>query len=110
MRLSYKVILELQELRKAARIDIIKNPLQPNQENLDLYLEILDEMLKSKSKHADFIELEEDIAFLKEYVNQQVWIDVKRWLANMDGTLREFWSNYMDSLTKTEEDKNNMDV
>jgi hypothetical protein len=58
----------------------------------------LDELVKSKSKIADFDELKSDMEWLKEYYEEGSWSDVTRWLSNIDSTLRETFSQYMDAV------------
>jgi len=54
-------------------------------------------LVKSKSKIADYDELKSDIEWLKEYYEEESWNDAARWLTNIDSTLRETFSQYMDS-------------
>ena len=41
--------------------------------------------------------------WLNEYYEKQSWNDVTRWLTNIDSTLRETFSMYMDELKKSKE-------
>ncbi|MDF1883689.1 hypothetical protein JHD49_07030 [Sulfurimonas sp. SAG-AH-194-C21] len=59
---------------------------------------MLTELVQSKSKLADFDELKSDTVWLKEYYEEESWNDVTRWLSNIDGTLRETFSEYMEVL------------
>ena len=65
---------------------------------LDDVIHKLDEIVKSKSKIADFDELKSDIEWLKEYYEKESWSDVTRWLTNIDSTLRETFTKYMDGI------------
>jgi hypothetical protein len=70
----------------------------PNTLLLDEMICKLDELVKSKSKIADFDELKSDMEWLKEYYEEGSWSDVTRWLSNIDSTLRETFSQYMDAV------------
>jgi len=70
----------------------------PNTLLLDDVIQKLDELVKSKSKIADFDELKSDMEWLKEYYEEESWSDVTRWLTNIDSTLRETFSQYMENL------------
>ena len=58
----------------------------------------LEELLKSKSKIADFDELKSAMEWFKEYYEEESWNDVTRWLTNIDSTVREIFSQYMDGI------------
>jgi hypothetical protein len=68
----------------------------PNTLLLDEVIHKLDELVKSKSKVADYDELKSDIEWLKEYYEKESWNDVTRWLTNIDSTLRETFSRYVE--------------
>jgi hypothetical protein len=70
----------------------------PNTLLLDEVIYKLDELVKSKSKIADYDELKSDMEWLKEYYDEESWNDVTRWLTNIDSTLRETFSHYMEAL------------
>jgi len=70
----------------------------PNTILLDEVIFKLDKLVKSKSKIANFDELTSDLEWLKEYYRDESWNDVRRWLSNIDGTLRDTFSQYMEDL------------
>lgn len=70
----------------------------PNTILLDEVIDKLDELVKSKSKIADYDELKSDMEWLKEYYRDESWSDTTRWLTNIDSTLRETFSCYMEAL------------
>ncbi|MBC8495684.1 hypothetical protein H8D36_06025, partial [archaeon] len=45
-------------------------------------------------------ELRSDIEWLKEYYEEESWNDTARWITNIDSTLRETFSAYMDKIKK----------
>lgn len=67
---------------------------------LDEVIGNLEELVKSKSKIADYDELKSDMEWLKKYYAEESWNDVTRWLTNIDSTLRETFSSYMVVLTE----------
>ena len=72
----------------------------PNTQLLDEVIDKLEELVKSKSKIADYDELKSDMEWLKEYYRKESWNDVTRWLTNIDSTLRETFSCYMVIIKK----------
>lgn len=74
---------------------------------LDEVIEKLDELIDSKPKLADFDELKSDIEWLKEYYEEKSWNDATRWLTNIEGTLRDVFSCYMEELKKVRGKYNN---
>jgi len=77
----------------------------PNTTILDHLILKLRELTKSKSKYIDFDELKSDMEFLQEYCEEQSWSDVTRWLTNIDSTLRETFSHYMEELKNLKKTK-----
>lgn len=59
-----------------------------------------------KSKIADYDELKSDIEWLKEYYAEESWNDVTRWFTNIDGTLCETFSSYMETLREIRANEN----
>lgn len=108
MRINYELIKELCQMQVTAREQImttkLKNPTNPDTDELDVFIDKLEDMFTSKSKKADFEELKGDLEYIKEYVEEKSWSDVTRWLTNIDSSLREFWSNYMDALKEKDTD------
>ena len=70
----------------------------PNTILLDEAINKLHTLISSKSKLADFDELNSDMQWLQEYYEAKSWNDVTRWLTNIDSTLRETFSCYMKAL------------
>ena len=54
--------------------------------------------MKSKSKIVNYDELKSDMEWLKEYYEEESWSDVTRWLTNIDSTLREIFSQYIEAI------------
>lgn len=109
MLLKYEVVKEFSELITQARQEIrsSKNS-KPITLSLDKIIEKLDELIDTDSKLADYTELKSDMEWLNEYYEEQSWNDVTRWLTNIDSTLRETFSMYMDELKKSKEKFNSI--
>lgn len=78
----------------------------PNTILLDEVIDKLNELIKSNSNIVDYAELESDMEWLKEYYEEESWNDVARWLTNIDSTLRETFSCYMDALKEVRGNNN----
>ena len=102
MKFNYPTVKELTDLMTEARIKIRESRYLEtvDTELLDEAIEKLDELVSSKSKLADFDELRSDIEWLKEYYEEESWNDTARWITNIDSTLRETFSAYMDKIKK----------
>ena len=102
MKLNYPTVKELCQLMTDARINIrdTRHLETVNTELLDEVIEKLNELVASKSKLVDFDELKSDMEWLEEYYEEESWNDTTRWLTNIDSTLREAFSSYMDKLKK----------
>lgn len=105
MKFNYQTVTELTQLLTDARIKIINTKHLQNVDTdmLDEVIEKLDELVATKYKLADFDELKSDMEWLKEYYEEKSWNDTTRWLTNIDSTLRETFSCYMDKLKKIRE-------
>jgi hypothetical protein len=105
MKLNYQTVKELSQLITDARIKIrdTRNLETVDTKLLDEVIEKLHELIDSKSKLADFDELKSDMEWLEEYYEEKAWNDTTRWLTNIDSTLREAFSCYMDKLKKIRE-------
>lgn len=105
MKFNYPTVKELSELMGDARIKIRETRYLETVDThiLDEVIEKLNELVNSKSKLADFDELKSDIEWLEEYYEEESWNDTMRWITNIDSTLRETFSCYMDKLKKIRE-------
>ena len=101
MKLNYQLIKDMCELETEARVQIMitKEKGSPETDKLNEFIKQLKEMFKSKSKYADFDELKSDLEWIEEYYESQSWNDLTRWLTNIDSSLRDFWSSYIEALS-----------
>lgn len=96
MNLNHKTVKELSKQITEARIKIrdARDTLP-----LDKLIINLNLLVKSKSKNlVDYSELESDIRWLKKYYKEHSWNDVTRWLTNIDSSIREVFSCYIDAI------------
>jgi len=100
MNFNYQRVKQISDLLEEARINIINSRKlgTVDTKNLDKVIEELDELISLEIKLADFDELSSDIEWLEEYYEQKSWSDATRWLSNIDGTLREAFSQYTQKL------------
>ncbi|MFA6139000.1 MAG: hypothetical protein WC667_13075 [Sulfurimonas sp.] len=95
MKLGYDIVKELTQLMAEARKEI---KYKKDTALLDELIKKFEELVNSKSKLADYDELKSDIKWLKEYYDKKSWNDVTRWLTNIDSTLRETFSKYIEAI------------
>ena len=109
MKLNYPTVKELCQLMTDARIKIrdTRHMEVVDTKLLDEVIEKFNELVTSKSKLADFNELQSDIEWLEEYYEEKSWSNTMRWLTNIDSTLRESFSSYMEELKKVRGSHNN---
>jgi hypothetical protein len=104
-RLSYPKIKELREEIQALRIELHKSQSKETLERLDAFIVEIQKLTKSSSKYLDVNELHSDLEWIIEYYKKKEWPSVTRWLSNIDSTMYEMWSAYMNKL-KAEKNKN----
>ena len=103
MKFNYKTMKEISDLVIKTRDDFWKTRYKETSSSelmLDNVIELLEELVNSKSKLVDFDTLKSDIEFLKEYYKKKSWGDVIRWLSNINSELRDSFSKYMDEINK----------
>jgi len=106
-RLNYEKIKELCTEAQYLRVELNKSQSKEIRDRLDTFLEELRKLRKSTSKHLDSDEVISDVAWITQYVQKEEWDNVTRWLSNIDSSLREMWSGYMDSINKSKNEDTN---
>jgi hypothetical protein len=100
-RLNYEKIKELCTEAQYLRVELNKSQSKEIRARLDTFLQELHKLRKSTSKHLDSDEVMSDVAWITQYIKADEWNNVTRWLSNIDSSLREMWSHYMDSINKS---------
>ncbi len=100
-RLNYEKIKELTGEAQYLRVELNKSQSKEIRARLDIYLQELHKLQKSTSKYLDSDEVMSDVAWITQYIKADEWKNVTRWLSNIDSSLREMWSHYMDSINKS---------
>lgn len=100
-RLNYEKIKELCSEAQYLRVELNKSQSKEIRARLDTFLQELHKLQKSTSKHLDSDEVISDVAWITQYIKADEWNNVTRWLSNIDSSLREMWSHYMDSINKS---------
>lgn len=102
-RLNYARIKELCEEAESLRVELNKSQPKSTRDRLDGFIENIRKLSKSSSKHLNTDEINSDAEWIVEYYQKGEWSNVTRWLSNINSSLREMWSGYMDSLNKIQE-------
>lgn len=100
-RLNYEKIKELCTEAQYLRVELNKSQSKEMRARLDTFLQELHKLRKSTSKHLDSDEVMSDVAWITQYIKADEWNNVTRWFSNIDSSLREMWSHYMDSINKS---------
>ncbi len=100
-RLNYEKIKELCTEAQYLRVELNKSQSKEIRARLDTFLQELHKLRKSTSKHLDSDEVMSDVVWITQYIKADEWNNVTRWLSNIDSSLREMWSHYMDSINKS---------
>lgn len=100
-RLNYEKIKELCTEAQYLRVELNKSQSKEMRARLDTFLQELHRLRKSTSKYLDSDEVMSDVAWITQYIKADEWNNVTRWLSNIDSSLREMWSHYMDSIHKS---------
>jgi hypothetical protein len=104
-RLNYERVKELCIEAQYLRIELNKSQSKEICDRLEIFVEELRKLRKSTSKHLDSDEVMSDIEWILEYTRKGEWDNVARWLSNIDSSLREMWSGYMNSITKSKNEE-----
>lgn len=104
-RLNYERIKELCTEAQAIRVELHKSQSKEVRDRLDAFVEELRKLRKSTSKHLDSDEVISDMGWIIDYARTGEWLHVTRWLSNIDSSLREMWSNYMDSINRSKKEE-----
>lgn len=99
-RFSYAKIKELYTEAQEIRSELHKNQSEEVLERLDLFIDEIRKTTKSSSSYLNSDEVQSDLEWIIEYYEKKEWLNVTRWLSNIDGSLRDMWSDYMDKLKK----------
>ncbi|ADR34377.1 hypothetical protein Sulku_1716 [Sulfuricurvum kujiense DSM 16994] len=111
-RLNYERIKELCTEAQYLRVELNKSQTEDITKRLDTFIEELKQLQKSTSKYLDSDEVMSDLEWIVEYIHKEEWINVTRWLSNIDSSIREMWSHYIEQIIKhkkSTEMKNNID-
>lgn len=100
-RLNYERIKELCTEAQYLRVELHVSQSKEILNRLEAFIKELHNLKKSTSKHLDYEEVMSDLDWIIEYTKDEEWNNVTRWLSNIDSSLREMWSHYMDSINKS---------
>jgi hypothetical protein len=110
-RLNYEKIKEFYTEAQAIRAELNASQSKEVLDRLDAFIDELRELDKSTSKYLNSDEVMSDIEWIIEYVEKEEWDNVTRWLSNIDSSIREMWSHYIEQIIKhkkSSEAKNNV--
>lgn len=107
-RLNYEYIRERCNQAKSLREQLPKSQTMEIQEELENFIEEIKKLDQSASKYLDADEVMSDLEWITEYYEKKEWNNVTRWLSNIDSSLREMWSDYIEKIliNKNAEQKN----
>ena len=97
-RLNYEKIKELTGEAQYLRVELNKSQSKEIRARLDTFLQELHKLQKSTSKYLDSDEVMSDVAWITQYIKANEWNNVTRWLSNIDSSLREMWSDYIEKV------------
>jgi hypothetical protein len=99
-RLNYERIKELYMEAQAIRSELNTSQSKEVLDRLYEFIDELRELDKSTSKYLDSAEVMSDIEWIVEYIQKEEWLNVMRWLSNVDSSIREMWSHYIEQIIK----------
>jgi len=97
-RLNYEKVKELYTEAQSIRVELNKSQSEEIRARLDDFIDEIQKLQKSSSKYLDSDEVMSDIDWIIEYAQAEKWNDVARWLCNLDSSLREMWSQYIEQI------------
>lgn len=97
-RLKYDRIKELYTEAQAIRVELHQSQSEDVLDRLEAFIAELSKLQKSSSKYLNTDEVMSDLEWIIEYKKNKEWLHVTRWLSNMDSSLREMWSQYIEKI------------
>lgn len=104
-RLKYERIKELYTEAQAIRVELHKSQSKDVLDRLEAFIEELNKLKKSSSKYLNTDEIMSDVEWIIEYKQNKEWLHVTRWLSNIDSSLREMWSQYIEKIIARKKNK-----
>jgi t-SNARE complex subunit (syntaxin) len=97
-RLNYEKVKELYTEAQSIRVELNKSQSEEIRARLDDFIDEIQKLQKSSSKYLNSDEVMSDIDWIIEYAQAEKLNDVARWLCNLDSSLREMWSQYIEQI------------
>lgn len=98
MKLNYQMIKDLCLQSSQTRIELTRSQTQVEFDMLELFIAEVEKLDEITSKFVQLDEVQSDLEWIKLYYEQQKWNCVARWLTNIDSSLREMWSQYIEQI------------
>lgn len=98
MKLNYQIIKDLCLQSSQTRIELTRSQTQVEFDMLELFIAEVEKLEDITSKFVKLEEVQSDLEWIKQYYEQQEWDCVTRWLTNIDSSLREMWSQYIEQI------------
>jgi hypothetical protein len=98
MKLNYQMIKDLCLQSSQTRIELTRTQTQVEFDMLELFIAEVEKLEDITSKFVKLEEVQSDLEWIKQYYEQQEWDCVTRWLTNIDSSLREMWSQYIEQI------------
>jgi len=98
MKLNYQMIKDLCLQSSQTRIELTRSQTQVEFDMLELFIAEVEKLEDITSKFVKLEEVQSDLEWIKQYYEQQEWDCVTRWLTNIDSSLREMWSQYIEQI------------
>jgi hypothetical protein len=98
MKLNYQMIKDICLQSMHVRIELTRSQTQAEFDMLELFIAEVEKLNEITSKFVQLDEVQSDLEWIILYYKQQEWDCVTRWLTNIDSTLREMWSQYIEQI------------
>jgi hypothetical protein len=98
MKLNYQMIKDLCLQSTQVRVELTRAQTQVEFDMLELFIAEVEKLEDITSKFVKLEEVQSDLEWIKQYYEQQEWDCVTRWLTNIDSSLREMWSQYIEQI------------
>jgi hypothetical protein len=98
MKLNYQMIKDLCLQSTQARVELTRSQTQAEFDMLELFIAEVEKLDEITSKFVQLDEVQSDLEWIKLYYEQKEWDCVTRWLTNIDSSLREMWSQYIEQI------------
>lgn len=95
---SYAVIKELCSEAQLLVLDMGAEQFEIIFERLNIFINKVRTIIQLSSQDYETDEVASDLEWIEQYYEKNEWVSIVKWLKNLQSSLHEMWSNYIDKI------------